>query len=103
MERWIHDGPDLAGRAVQQFVQMFFRDNALLHGPFELAGAQVDLARIEQPLLNVYALHDALVPPAASRALAGLTGSRGYAELVVNAGHIGVYVSRRRREPEADE
>ena len=54
-----------------------------------------DLGRIEAPLLNVYALDDHIVPPAASRALAGLTRSKRYDEIAVPTGHIGIFVSQR--------
>ena len=47
------------------------------------------------PVLNIYAEQDHLVPPAASRALAGRTGSSDYSELGFRGGHIGIYVSGR--------
>ena len=55
----------------------------------------VDLKRMTMPLFNIYATHDHLVPPSASRPLAGLVGSRDYEELAFEGGHIGIYVSSR--------
>lgn len=98
MERWIHDSPDQAGRAFAEFVRGFFRDNRLVRGGLVLGGREVDLRRIVCPVLNVYATRDHLVPPSASRPLAGLTGSRDYSEFEFDGGHIGIYVSRRARE-----
>jgi polyhydroxyalkanoate synthase len=46
-------------------------------------------------VLNIYAEQDHLVPPAASRALAGRIGSADYSELGFRGGHIGIYVSGR--------
>jgi polyhydroxyalkanoate synthase len=46
-------------------------------------------------VLNIYAEQDHLVPPDASRALAGLVGSDDYTELGFRGGHIGIYVSSR--------
>ena len=95
MEKWIFDSPAQAGAAFREFVHGCFRDNLLVQGRLEVGGRRVDPKRITQPLLNVYGLQDHLVPPAASRALAGLTASRDYRELAFDLGHIGMYVSGR--------
>ncbi len=95
MQDWIHDAPDLAGGAFVEFVEAFFQHNRLVTGGLEIGGRAVLPGRIRQPVLNVYATRDHLVPPAAARALAGLVPSAGYSELAVEAGHIGIYVSRR--------
>ena len=60
-----------------------------------LGERRVDLAAVTMPVLNVYASQDHLVPPAASKALAGCCGSRDYTELSFRGGHIGLYVSAR--------
>jgi polyhydroxyalkanoate synthase len=95
MEKWIFDSPAQAGTAFREFANDCFRDNLLAQGRLAIGGRRVDLRRITQPLLNVYGLQDHLVPPAASRALAGLTASRDYRELALDLGHIGMYVSGR--------
>jgi polyhydroxyalkanoate synthase len=95
MEKWIFDSPDQAGAAFGQFLRWFYHENRLAQGTLELGGQRVDLARITQPLLNVFATQDHLVPPAASRALQALVGSRDYTALEVDAGHIGLYTSAR--------
>ena len=78
MERWIQDSPDQAGTAFRQFVRWFFQENRLVRGGLEIGGRAVDPRRIGCPILNIYATQDHLVPPSASRPLAGLTGSRDY-------------------------
>jgi polyhydroxyalkanoate synthase len=95
MEKWIFDSPDQAGEAFRQFARWFFQENRLCKGTLEIGGRAVDLQQITQPVLNVFGLQDHLVPPSASRPLAGLTGSRDYSELPLNVGHIGMYVSSR--------
>ena len=60
-----------------------------------IGGQAVDLGFVDMPVLNIYALQDHLVPPDASRALAGLVGSQDYTELSFQGGHIGIYVSSR--------
>ena len=98
MERWIHDSPDQAGRAFAEFIRWFFKENRLVRGGLAIGGRAVDPRRITCPLLNIYASQDHLVPPSASRPLAGLTGSRDYSAFEFDGGHIGIYVSRRAQE-----
>jgi polyhydroxyalkanoate synthase len=98
MEQWIFDSPDQPGEAFREFVDAFYRRNALAAGTFSLAGRAVELARVTMPVLNVYATRDHLVPPSASRTLGRLVGSRRYAEHAVEGGHIGIYVSARARD-----
>lgn len=98
MERWIHDSPDQAGAAFREFVRGLFQENRLVKGGLCIGGDEVDLKRIGCPILNVYALQDHLVPPASSRALEGLTGTRDYSAFEFDGGHIGVYVSRSAQE-----
>jgi polyhydroxyalkanoate synthase subunit PhaC len=94
MEKWIFDSPDLVAAAAAQFVQWFYQENRLIHGSVELGGRRVQLQRIRQPVLNIYAQRDHIVPPAATRALRRYVGSQDYTEEAVDTGHIGLYVSR---------
>ncbi len=95
MEKWINDSPDQAGVAFAEFTRTFFRDNGLVRGTATIGDERVDLSRIEQPLLNVIASRDHLVPPEASKPLASLTGSGDYTEHQEDAGHIGLFVGAR--------
>jgi polyhydroxyalkanoate synthase len=98
MERWIHDSPDQAGAAFREFIRSFYRENRLLRGGLEIGGRAVDPRRITCPVLNIYARQDHLVPPSASRPLAGLTGTGDYTPFEFDGGHIGIYVSRSAQE-----
>jgi polyhydroxyalkanoate synthase len=98
MEKWIFDSPPQAAAALAQFVRWFYQDNRLLRGTLELGGRPVRLADIRQPLLNLYALQDHIVPAAASAVLGAHVGSRDYSECAIATGHIGMYVSRAARE-----
>jgi polyhydroxyalkanoate synthase subunit PhaC len=95
MERWIFDSPDLAGEAFRQFIKDFYQANKLVQGGLEIGGRPVDLADIRCPVLNIYAQHDHLVPPSASKVLGGHVGTEDYTELAFRGGHIGIYVSGR--------
>ncbi|MGH8291513.1 MAG: alpha/beta fold hydrolase [Steroidobacteraceae bacterium] len=95
LERWVFDSPDQPATAFSQFLQWFYQENRLLADKLALGGERVRLGRIRQPVLNIYATRDRIVPPAASRALRGRVRSRDYTELPVASGHIGVFVSER--------
>ena len=93
MEKWIFDSPDQAGETFRQFIKDFYQKNGLINGTVRIGTKAVDLKNISCPVLNIYALQDHLVPPDASRALNGRTGSKDYTELSFPGGHIGIYVS----------
>jgi polyhydroxyalkanoate synthase len=95
MEKWIFDSPDQAGEAFRQFIKDFYQGNRLVRGGLEIGGRVVDLKAIRQPVLNIFAEQDHLVPPAASRALSGVVGTKDYTEIAFKGGHIGIYVSGR--------
>ena len=95
MEMWIFDSPDQAGEAFRDFIKQFYQGNAFINGTASIGGQAVDLGFVDMPVLNIYALQGHLVPPDASRALAGLVGSQDYTELSFQGGHIGIYVSSR--------
>ena len=95
MERWIFDSPDQAGEAFRQFIKDFFQQNKLVKGDLQIGKYPVDLGMISQPILNIYATQDHLVPPDASRPLGRHVGTSDYTELAFKGGHIGIYVSGR--------
>lgn len=93
MEKWIFDSPDQAGEAFRQFLTDFYQANKLVAGEVEINGARVDLGNITQPVLNIYAEADHLVPPAASKPLGDYLGTDDYTVASFPVGHIGMYVS----------
>jgi len=95
MEKWIFDSPDQAGEAFREFIRDFYQQNKLAKGGLTIGDEPVDLRRLTMPVLNIFAEQDHLVPPAASKALAGLVGTTDYSELSFRGGHIGIYVSGR--------
>lgn len=93
MEKWIFDSPDQPGEMFRQFMTWFIKENRLVKGTLELGGRRVDLNNLTAPLLNIYATQDHLVPPAASKPLEQLVGTRDYTSYAFPGGHIGIYVS----------
>jgi polyhydroxyalkanoate synthase subunit PhaC len=97
LERWIFDSPPQAAAALAQYVRWFYQENRLVRGTLEIGGRRVDLKRIRQPLLNLYASADHIVPAQACAVMDRHVGSRDYSGCAVDTGHIGLYVSRRAR------
>ncbi len=95
MEKWIFDSPDQAGEAFRQFMRDFYQGNKLVKGGLMIGDKAVDLKNITMPVLNIFAEQDHLVPPDASRALAGVVGTKDYTQIAFKGGHIGIYVSSR--------
>ncbi len=96
MERWLAARPDHPAAAARQALIELYHDNTLARGAFALDGRRVDLGKITAPVLALYGLRDHLVPPACARAIGALTGGP-YRESPIDAGHVGVFVSRRAR------
>ena len=95
MERWIADSPDQAGETFRQFLKDLYQENKLAKGELELGGKKVDLKNVTMPLLNIYAEEDHLVPPAATKPLNDLVGSKDKELYKFKGGHIGVFVGSR--------
>ena len=54
----------------------------------EIAGKNANLANIVAPFLHIAALHDHIVPTAASKTLIDLVGSDDKSEIVLKGGHV---------------
>ena len=97
MEKWIFDSPPQSAAALAQYVRWFYQENRLVRDTLCIGGRAVSLRSIRQPLLNLYALEDHIVPASASRVLGEYIGSRDYAGWGIPTGHIGMYVSQAAR------
>jgi polyhydroxyalkanoate synthase len=95
MEKWLADRPAHTAESVRQWLKDFYQGNKLFKGELMLGGHRVDLGNVKCPVLNVYAEHDLIAPPACSKALRDVIGSVDYSELALPGGHIGVFVGRR--------
>ena len=87
-DRWATDMLPLAGEYFRQTTKKLMWDNRLLHGTMDVAGRAIDLGRITVPFLHVAALHDHIVPTAASAPLLGMVGSADKEEVVLKGGHV---------------
>jgi polyhydroxyalkanoate synthase len=95
MEKWIFDSPGQAGECLRQFVKDCYQGNKLVKGELMIGDHVVDLNNITMPLLNIYASADHLVPPAATKPLNDLVGTKDKTLYEFQGGHIGVFVGSR--------
>jgi len=95
MEKWIADRPDHPGVAAKEWFNKMYRENQLVGGDFQVMGRKVDLSKIQCPVLNVYALHDHIVPVSCSKPLGNFVKKSRYREIGFPGGHVGVFVSRK--------
>ena len=93
MEKWIFDSPDQVGEVYRQFMKDFYQENKLIKGELKIGDKQVNLNKIQMPILNIYAEKDHLVPPSSSLALEKYIGMDDYTVLSFPVGHVGIYVS----------
>jgi polyhydroxyalkanoate synthase len=93
MEKWIFDSPDVPGETFRQFVRDGYQQNLLIQSRMQVGEQVVDLKRITMPVLNFYGKFDHLVPPDACRLLTSRVGSKDTADICLDTGHIGIYVS----------
>ncbi|MBU6300355.1 MAG: class III poly(R)-hydroxyalkanoic acid synthase subunit PhaC [Verrucomicrobia bacterium] len=95
MERWSNDNIPVPGETFREFVKCLYQGNELVRGEFKLNGKKVNLGDLKCPLLLLTADSDHLVPPLSTLALQKLAGSRDIRSLSIDAGHIGLAVSRK--------
>lgn len=87
-DRWAADILPLAGEYFRETIKALIWDNRLMNGSMTVGGRPVDLAAITAPFLHVAALHDHIVPTAASAPLLGMVGSADKEEVVLKGGHV---------------
>ncbi|PHS72592.1 MAG: class III poly(R)-hydroxyalkanoic acid synthase subunit PhaC [Cycloclasticus sp.] len=93
MEKWLSDGPDLAGAAASEFMESFYQNNGLLNNQLFIGKEKVLLEKINCPVLNLYATKDHIVPPTSAQALRKHIKPSLYTKHLLHGGHIGAFTS----------
>jgi polyhydroxyalkanoate synthase len=88
LEDWSNSGPPLSLAAAEEMAG-FFADDAPGGGRWQVGGTPVLASVLKIPVLDMVAMHDRIVPPAAAISTGGI-GTR----LEVDAGHVGMIVGR---------
>lgn len=99
MAKWVADNPPFPGRAWAEWIQLMYRDGALVSGRLRLCGRRVDLRRIDQNLLVITAGADHIAPRAGTIPIFDLASSEDVTHFDRPGGHIGLIAgSAARRE-----
>ncbi len=97
MENWRWDCPNVSGKVLAEFIDIFYFNNSFLNRTIELSGIRIELGeKIGIPVLNLYGTRDRLVPPDSSKALSRMVAPNcAYQERSFECGHIGMYTYRK--------
>jgi poly(3-hydroxyalkanoate) synthetase len=95
-EDWFKHTQDIPGAFYLWIVEHLFRDNELLLGELEVAGENVDLARIKCPVNLLGGVVDHITPPSQVFALADAvsTSPHNITQRVTTGGHLGLFMGR---------
>jgi polyhydroxyalkanoate synthase len=94
-ERWANGCVDFPGRLFEELLVGLYRGDRLAKGELTVGKRTVALEKIAQPILNVVAEGDRIVPEEASLPLADLARKARVETLRVPGGHIGMTIGRR--------
>lgn len=98
MNRWSNEWVPLPKQFFRQWVRHFYQDNELIKGEFRVNGMNVDLGRIDKPLLCISASKDDIVPAGSAKALIDAVSSEDKTYMELPGGHISVIAGRRARQ-----
>ncbi|NJC10052.1 alpha/beta fold hydrolase [Polymorphobacter fuscus] len=90
LEDWANGGVPLSITATRDLAETLFAADASGRGDWTIAGTRIDIAHLACPVLDILAGHDHIVPPATA-----LTSDGPGTALRLDAGHVGMVVSRR--------
>lgn len=95
-ESWVHDSVDMAAPMASTCLLEWVYENQLAKGKWKVAGHPLNPALLKVPALVVCPQHDAVVPPACSKAIIPLlANSSGYEP---DCGHVGTVAGSRAHE-----
>jgi poly(3-hydroxyalkanoate) synthetase len=93
-QSWYQRYQPVPGKMYLQIVKDLFRDNKLIRRELVILGRVVDLETITQQLVLVGGTKDTITPPPQVMALKQYARSGNVSEVIVPAGHIGVFMSK---------
>lgn len=89
LEDWSNTGQPLSLAAMRELADDLYAQNLTGRGGWRIAGQCVDPARLRMPILDVVALRDRIVAPAAAVSTLGIG-----TPLALDSGHVGMIVGR---------
>lgn len=95
MQKWLQDTPDQPPRLLATFIRECYQANKILNNTLIIKKHKLNFKAIKQPILNIMASKDHLVPSSASCALQKLIHPNNYTEYRVDGGHINIYLKHK--------
>jgi polyhydroxyalkanoate synthase len=95
IETWGNDNVSFPGECYREYVEAFYRDNALVRGTFTLSGRRIALEDITSPTMVVTFEHDNIVPPKSAAVLLDRIGSIEKERVHLQGGHVGAMTSKK--------
>ncbi len=89
-DRWSNETLPLAGKYFRETTRDLMWGNKLYDGTLRVGGAPARLDSIRAPIFHGIALHDHIVPYAASKPLLEKVSSQDKQEMVLKGGHVSV-------------
>jgi polyhydroxyalkanoate synthase len=93
VERWLYDTPPIPGNLYHQLINDCYRKNMLVSNSMYVDGRQIDLRKINIPLLSIVAEKDDLASPESSLAVNNYVSSKDKTDMKNPGGHVGLCIS----------
>lgn len=87
-DRWSQETLPLAGEYYRETTKELMWKNALYTGDLVVGGRSANLENVKVPIMHTIALHDHIVPLAASKPLLEKVGSEEKEEVILKGGHV---------------
>jgi polyhydroxyalkanoate synthase len=98
VEKWLYETPSIPGNLYRQIINDCYKGNLLIQNKMMVGGKQVDLKKVEVPLLTVVAQRDDLVSPESTLAANDYVSSKDKTSLQAPSGHVGLCISSHAHE-----
>lgn len=93
VEKWLYDTPPIPGNLYRQLINDCYRKNMLISNSMYVDGKQIDLRKINVPLLSIVAERDDLASPESSLAVSNYVSSSDKTDMKNPGGHVGLCIS----------
>ena len=93
MERWLHNTPPIPGEYFRKIINDGYKKNLLIKNQLKVLDKEIDLKKIDIPVLTVIAEKDDLVTPASTLELEKYISSNEKTTMRYKGGHVGLCIS----------
>ena len=98
VENWLFSTPPIPGALYRQIINDFYKGNLLISNGIIVSGRDVNLRKINIPLLSIIAENDDLVSPSSTLAVNEYVSSEDKVIIRIPGGHVGLCISKMAHE-----